>query len=516
HATDIPSSPPLVPRYRATSPTSSIPALFSSDGPLEEADIANYESPRYKKKRMGAWWETDNGRGKKAKMSRNFDSGVWMGSDASDSSGGSINAGLCTYSDDLPLTISEQEIDDRAEAEKRMLQYIEKRLDDESYNVSYDFSGFGLQDSALIHLEKLNQVIKPPLNAGVDVPTERQYRPFTVALYINLASNSLSRLAPSVFHMEHLNSLILRDNQIKTLPPQIAHLRTLRELDLSRNKLEYLPAEILDLHQSPTRLLRLQLLGNPLLEPIRGREGGRRKELANLHRLHHNSLQGGNPRKPMYCGLQGGDRAISMWVLRSAEATFPLYQGSKHHRHCPPINATGLVLPKLMAHTLPSYYDQSGHLVENSPPPPSSGGSDFPVILHSSTFGAYGVPEFIFEPSKRSKVFSFLTMSIHEALAHPDDTPDDVRYGLTVNEDGGDPYPIPPQAERLLSAADNNMATIFKKFRTCHCCGKDYIMPRAEWIEFWHNHKSIDCLPVKVQVCSWGCVPDFIAKRPEK
>jgi hypothetical protein len=100
-AEEPPSSPPNLPlafrrkRFRdetCSSLPSSDPAFFSSDDGLD-ASIDNYSQPRRKKKFQGAWWCRDQlseeapTRKPKAPLSRNMDSGVWMGSDGIDEDG---------------------------------------------------------------------------------------------------------------------------------------------------------------------------------------------------------------------------------------------------------------------------------------------------------------------------------------------------------------------------------------------------------------------------------------------
>ncbi|KAF2204565.1 hypothetical protein GQ43DRAFT_146858 [Delitschia confertaspora ATCC 74209] len=73
--------------------SSSDPPLFSSEDSLDGADVSNYDSPRNKRKLPGPWWSPKDERNvsapqgnellpqKKAKFTRNYDSGVFMPSD---------------------------------------------------------------------------------------------------------------------------------------------------------------------------------------------------------------------------------------------------------------------------------------------------------------------------------------------------------------------------------------------------------------------------------------------------
>lgn len=108
---ELPSSPPLLPanhslscrkkRSRSRSifdhHTSSDPPLFSSDPPDE--GIENYNGHRKKRKHRGTWWNHSSSRDyvvedsageqsykRKQNFARNFDSGVFMGSDRTEDS----------------------------------------------------------------------------------------------------------------------------------------------------------------------------------------------------------------------------------------------------------------------------------------------------------------------------------------------------------------------------------------------------------------------------------------------
>ncbi|KAF2644343.1 hypothetical protein P280DRAFT_466980 [Massarina eburnea CBS 473.64] len=526
----IPSSPPsfLDPRYRRLlSPTSSEPPLFSSDDPPEAADVANYESPRYKKKRAGPWWETESPPGKKTKMSRNVDSGVWMASD---------DPSDCTIvgmdPEPEPETVQEgvgRGMEGLTDVEMELYRYIVQRIESpETYsnnyygNNSYDLSNRGLKDEALRPLELLNQIILEPQDATIYVPSEAQYRSLEPQIHLYLSKNSLSNLNPSLFRLEYLTTLILNDNQITELPPQIGQLKNLVVLDLRQNRIQWLPAEILDLTHGKTRLRTLHLLGNPLLEPFHDR-GGRWTEIATKHAdtLDPPSV---NHIRTEICD-DGKPRVYHSWVPRT-----PDHEG--HHKHCPPLPEIELdqemigiarsrryegVLMRVstrypvfnVARTPPSYFDQLGNLLEESPSPPTSGAPRTSVIIDETHFNNSETPMQWFAPAARTKVPSCLTASLMATLQEL--APEEVRE-LLVGPDGEGC--IPPHVEAILSSAEKNVAQIFKPFRNCHCCGKAYVVPRATWIEFWrfNNEKQ---MPIKLQVCSWGCVPDLVAKKPE-
>src|SRR5436305_2747722 len=73
--------------YEAESSNSSDPALFSSDDPAPSAE--HYSAKRRKDKWQGTWWGGRLRRTPQRKVrqfKRNYDSGIWMGSEDTESS----------------------------------------------------------------------------------------------------------------------------------------------------------------------------------------------------------------------------------------------------------------------------------------------------------------------------------------------------------------------------------------------------------------------------------------------
>jgi hypothetical protein len=160
---------------------------------------------------------------------------------------------------------------------------------------------------------------------------------------------------------------------------------------------------------------------------------------------------------------------------------------------------------RYMARTLVSYFDQAGVIMKGSPTLPESNSDSYPIIIETNK-GAYGVPESpIYSPPSSSCVASLATSCINVALQQ--DTVAETTYKI------GEPVPF-DIAAILTQAAHNDADMRYGYFRQCHICNKDYIVARAEWIEFWVMDVSI--IPLRIKVCSWGCVPTKVAKQPER
>jgi hypothetical protein len=547
-ATDVPSSPFFEPRHHAFSlKSSSPPPLFSSDDSRESADVVNYESPRiFKNKRKGAWW--DNGESahstpesKKARMTRNYDSGVYMMSDSTDSSESLLPQhkspfGLDGTCDALPQDEPPQP--PRSQMGRREDLFCKNMLEGlEKNSQTYDFRGYDLQDSDIRRIGELASVIKNVPDPGSQLPAEGQYRSMVPELYVNLSDNRLHRLTPSLFNVQNLTTLVLVDNDIEELPACISQLHNLQELNISRNNIRWLPFEFLELYRSTGRGI-LDILGDsgvPWLHP-KARQEPIPNDITHAElwtKLFNFISESGpvldlaaNPHlHQMYNYLDSNpDREQLVWYMRFMEMSAQNYNNRRltpsantfvEHNLCPhhPTIKYGgrdeVYACRYMARTPVAFFDEAGVLVKGSAKPPSSNDDDFAVITETSR-GAHGVPASWFLPPNTKASNSLLTMSLHSALRYKDQddlTISDLRHHIGE--------PVPPVADALLKQAELNDGDGYGEFKKCHVCRKEYVMTRAEWIEWWCT-KPLVILPFKVQVCSWGCVPEAILKRPEK
>ena len=82
-----------------------------------------------------------------------------------------------------------------------------------------------------------------------------------------------------------------------------------------------------------------------------------------------------------------------------------------------------------------------------------------------------------------------------------------------VSNDGA--YKVPREVQDFLTRAEENTHGGYSMFRKCHTCSREYVVARAEWVEFWSFGIGV-FLPLKVSVCSWGCVPRQMMQEPKK
>ncbi|KAF2259179.1 hypothetical protein CC78DRAFT_586237 [Lojkania enalia] len=479
----IPSSPPLL---AAPSPASSEPPMFSSDGPIGEADVVNYQSPRLKRKYRGAWWdgaaaESREQEVKKSKLTRNIDSGVWLLSDES------------TEEDSMSQgTIPS--LDDEATVQRIIQDGVEKN------RTTYDLQYRSLQDAHLHHLLMLKRVIKPPLDPGNEIPGSEYYRSMVPEIFLDLSSNILQRLSPSLFMVEHLVHLILRQNNIQELPPQINQLHHLRLLDVANNELKFLPPEILLLYRRNSGF-QLNISGNPLLR--------RPPVTLGLRGFIDRPLRWGGPPTlqeaiDMFQACESSHRKNNrldaafwyVWLIRHLEAIAERDPNRLHRT----FDSTWFEDVLLVASTPVAYYECSGKLVPGSAAIPKD--IDSLQFLIKSVGSVKVEPFHWWEPPCRSGMRSLFDVSLAKTLSEV--SVDEV-YELCGGE-------VPAQVQFALEKAEENVACVYNLLRRCHVCGRDYVEKRAEWLEYWVVPNE-EYLPVMKRVCSWRCVPDHIAKK---
>lgn len=262
--------------------TSSDPALFSSDDHAPTAE--NYASERSKKKWRGTWWgekvkdrASSTSNGEKRKFTRNFDSGVWMGSEGTDASLDdelleelrSNDRPIVTLN--IPTITGEQDIDSLENRAPRLDEVggdrehrpqssqlgkqqahnaslhaaVEAIIDHclEAGNESIDLSSMFLDDMPNESLRRLRSLTKH--NTIQDIPPcQDAYSSIEPALNLYISNNSLSRVPSEVLNLTDLRVLSLRNNKLTAIPPAIANLPKLEHLNLSGNELPHLPYEI--------------------------------------------------------------------------------------------------------------------------------------------------------------------------------------------------------------------------------------------------------------------------------
>lgn len=462
----IPSSPPLPSLCAPLSPTSSEPPIFSSDDPMMSEDVTNYESPRDKRKRAGPWWEGDGDDAvltvnkRQRQLTRNIDSGVYM-----------------QWSDDVWRMEAEVPKMDSLEA-----QFFRELVEGvEANRHIYTYEGKALQDQDLQHVSLLEQVTVVPPNPGTEVPAESQFRSMIPELVLQLGYNGLKHLHPKLFQVESLTFLSLHHNCIKELPASISKLRNLRTLNLAHNKLAYLPHELQYLCAPNGKLERLDLAANPLLEKINTKVF--RQNFAEVR----NVVQSEKLIKDiLWPAFRTNKQENLLWLLAWLESFSPNE----------PQAFKRVVKDKrvLIGSTPITYYNSSGRIVKGSPRPAQFSSNDYDVIVPTSQGMYYSNSTSFFKPPPSSKVPTLFTLALNRAVQEALPT----ELTSLLND-----IDIPLQIEASLEIAKDNLEKEHFPLRPCRC-GKQFVVPQAEWIEFWCD-SVIEIIPFRSVVCSWEC-----------
>ncbi|KAK5991178.1 hypothetical protein PT974_09456 [Cladobotryum mycophilum] len=248
---------------------SSDPAIFSSD---DDPGLDNYVEGRRKKRYVGSWFQqhptsSDSTFAEapsqalpkpKRTLRRQFDSGVYLGSDATDCDEG-IEPPEVPVNSKLPQ-LGKRAAPKISQAELVAQRKIQDCLDQGAESV--DLWSLGLEEISNDTVSRLAQLTCIPI-VTKDVAFEQR----DPELRLFLAKNSLRRLPGALFDLTHLTVLTLRGNQLTELPPAICKLSNLKQLNLSQNRLHSLPAEFLDAFGPGRKMRELVLHPNPFLQP---------------------------------------------------------------------------------------------------------------------------------------------------------------------------------------------------------------------------------------------------------
>lgn len=463
--------------------TSSDPPLFSSDD--VSSTVENYSRPRTKQLRTGPWWSQTlpicepSAIFQKRKLDRNFDSGVWMGSDNSidDSevqglAGEDISeaellalqadASAETAAVESPFSIAGSSIvplQSSTQAATKTSTDTGQRSSNNSKSLPISSLamlekhrralsrvqrcvdwGYETVDLSFCDAEDLPDYMLEPLRTL----TPHRTCPMSSLepkLRIYLAHNQLIALPPGLYDLQHIVELSLRQNHLKVLSHEICRLETLQTLNLSANLFYFLPWEI---YWMPA-LCSVQLHPNPFFEPIY-------PATATL-------TNGAQHQVPSDAGITS-QRHYAPWA-----------KGLTHLKALSRValldsrgNSTNGPMPSRDLYALPLV--QSSHSVN------MDGRLQVSVTGHGSS---------LYEQMlRRSTVF----YSLDELLKSlPDGVPEFITKHLQ------------------LAARQNAVGR-----PQCSVCKKEYVLPRAEWLEWWNGDESSP-VPFLRRSCSWRCVP---------
>lgn len=522
---DYPSSPPSLPsrphtlrpslsrkRIRASELSSahpsSDPAFFSSDDGPDET-VEHYErGGRPKKYVRGAWY--DRARADDANVpiekkgfSRNFDSGVWMGSDSTEGSADPAS------SQEQGNEVSMQEQPEPHRVASVIPTFVEARdaseleaeriinLVLEKHSERVDLSGLNLTNLSNRTLRPLRLLVCYAKHLDTEGSSPREYDALIPRLQLFLSSNALTRLPNEIFNLDNLTVLSLRNNNLTELPPSISRLENLVELNVSGNHLRWLPYELLPRLGLGIRssLRRLTVLPNPFAQAIpAGQE-------ANLPHLDVLDFVGDAPSPTGTTRgwpLRGQSSRLATWIDtlgKHLQASWKMFDLPS--RPMASFDSRGQcvflkIKPIFVAASPVIYLDNSGL-------PQRLGAKACSDMSDDEIRGLFDDPPPPPPVEVRSPVPSLLELSLQECCSTPS-----LSHIHSL---------MPPDAPSHLLAALSTAQTVKETGgKSCSICGRDYIMPRTEWLEYHHYvPDALKCsfselwIPFLRRGCSWQC-----------
>jgi hypothetical protein len=489
---DPPSSPPQLPtlsdisfpgaagRKRLYSDYGSLSSdpLFSED--VSELDFnGDDDQPKPKRLFKGPWWDVARRPRQSLRKSmmkkesfRNVDSGVWMGSDSSEDSifGESSKTKLPVRDEHKQQRQQPAWQDDpEAFAARVVMGCLEHGKE------TVDLSGIGLRALSNATLSPLHQMIKHAHDDLTLPPSEDLFAPLTPSIQLFLYGNLLATLPSELFHLTNITVLSLRNNSLKEIPPSITRLSKLAELNIAGNQLESLPWELFSMLRSTDDVCKVSLRPNPFKVP----------------RL---SVYSGSPVRMKTDASKLSDDTVSPSPLfKQLEERFIhgrqfLNGGDKDATPRKKRDSREQLI--FLAPSRIRYMDSDSSLVR-SVPATSPGGDkawETPVFepQHPPTTQASTTAPSLFELALRSAQISYDLRDVSTTL----------------------PEYTPPNVARALEEAARGAEYGNER---CSTCTKEFVVPRAEWLEYWfHGHEYYDLseekiLPFKRKACSWDC-----------
>ncbi|ETS84833.1 hypothetical protein PFICI_02858 [Pestalotiopsis fici W106-1] len=496
---------------------SSDPAMFSSD---DDPNVENYTQggPRHRKKRyVGSWFQQQPASGDSAfseescasqhhhnrlprpprgaakrTFERTFDSGVWMGSDASTD---------LELEDSLPPPPASRL--PQLDVNRGRQTMVISRAEELAREKIFDAVENGTEDVDLtsMNLETLSNATIAPLSGLECIPTVAEGVPFEQkdpSLKVYLSQNPLTKMPGALCNLQFLTYLTLRNTKVTEIPPAIGNLRNLQTLNISLNRLRYLPGELLDLLSYPSKLKSLMIHSNYFYS-FHGDKFTTEKEESELENVEHIfSLDDRS--------MDDERSTMKLWLDRQ--------DGFQDGREYPELakHRNWTWRARIVARTPVQFEDSRGFITSKYHLPDHQTKSG--AKLETEDLAQTPEPPLVGASRKSSRVPSLLELAL-KACSRTTQLPHLPSY---LPEDA--PAHLPELLRRIAAQAEANanMGDL-----PCSKCKRRVIVPVAHWIEWWHLYKlrfhteagmptsvfdSNDAVPFMKRACSYTCLPE--------
>jgi hypothetical protein len=292
--------------------------------------------------------------------------------------------------------------------------------------------------------------------------------------------------------------LSLRNNHLTEIPGSISKLVNLRELNLANNNLRYLPWDLLSLLEPGGQLTKVFLGNNPLYKGVDMSDYLDRSKMDWVFPKSADEFE--SSMEAIKADATGASHAAK-WLLKLMESFWGIIQ-----RECEANTIwEPLAYQKFFIASSPvSHFHRDGSQIRRGHGLPSPPPSVHPPTLSDLTL----IP---LPPSSSRKSTttalsapSLLELAIQACVSHPS-----VRIPEMIPLL---PQDTPEPVFRALRIAEQARS---EGGRACGVCKRAYVIPRTEWLEFWHwvpkNAKVINeeemFWPFLRRGCSEACVP---------
>jgi len=349
-----------------------------------------------------------------------------------------------------------------------------------------------------------------------DSPKDEDFEPLHPELQLYMQQNALRKLPAELWNLENLTVLSLRQNKLTSIPASIGRLRNLRELNLACNRLRYLPWELLNLitgDGGPIRngpIRNLTVSPNPFFRAVFHPSilgTASKSGYGLIDTLRDRKLDfGSHFEEQMRSAATQEEYRNAAWSKKLHQYYHDLRKRKAESSDEIPFSWHD-VQPLYMSSTPVIYLDIDGSpLSSNCFPLVSRIPYTDDSLLFTNPFddsqessqsvqGTW-VPS-LFELSTSMAKKALFLSELHTLL--PENTPAPIFRALdlakAVKEEEGE--------------------------RVCSICKRSYVIPRTEWVEFWHkipvNLRSSEFLtdismdelflPFLRHGCSWRCIP---------
>lgn len=458
------SSPPLRPTRNLKRPLEDLP-VFSSDPADPSIDSDNPPKRLYR----GPWW--NHAHNSSPSLSRNYDSGIYLPSDDSLASTAELeplDLSKNAYSTDKPI-ISYDFAPDSSADKNRANHILDEVLDKGDEVV--DLSNLGLLSLPSSIFSRLSTVVKAPQfldTDGLHSPSEKHFHSLQPTIQVFLANNSLSSLPLSTWALENLSVLSLRNNNITNLPASISHLRNLVELNVANNNLRWLPWELLHLIGPGKPLTKILVLPNPLVRGV---------QLEDIFPTDNDwRIPSSEPeframsdelRRRTVSSTVTSASIASSWMLKLMEELWKLMKQDASDEL--KLRGPQILWEKSSTFSFSKLFIAASKVCNFQ----SDGTAPNGIVPFAAIQGDF-VPAQTSPPRRPgvSVAPSLLELAVSACSVYPDL---DALISLLENS------PLP-----VIRALRSAQAAREEGGRICSVCDRKYIIPRSEWIEYWH------------------------------